>query len=313
MENEIEIIYEDIEEIKKTLSPIYIDKDELFKVEDNVIIIRKKRKKKIVFGWYGGKFSHLDWLLPLLPKCHHYCEPFAGSAAVLLNREPSAVETYNDIDGDLVNFFRVLRDRNNEIIKAISLTPFSREEFYNAIYGSINGLSDLERARRFYIRARQTRTGLAQTATLGRWANCKNTSRSGMSGVVSRWLGGIDALDEIAQRLIRVQIENRPAIDIIKLYDEPSTLFYCDPPYLHATRGDSNAYAFEMDEMQHKEFAEAVNKCQGMVAVSGYDHPLMDEFFRSDKWFKTFGLDKTIHSTKGFRQEVLWTNYDPKQ
>jgi len=143
---------------------------------------------------------------------------------VLINRESALVETYNNIDGDVVNFFRVLRDRHEELIRAITLTPFSREEYYRAIYGVTKGISDVERARRFYIKARQTRTGLAQTASLGRWANCKDTSRAGMSGVVSRWLGGVDALDEIAQRLIRVQIENRPAVDIIRLYDSPKTL-----------------------------------------------------------------------------------------
>jgi len=168
--------------------------------------------------------------LPLLPKAHHYCEPYSGSAAVLLNREISPVETYNDIDGDVVNFFCVLRDRHEELIRSIALTPFSREEFHIAVNGPSQGVSDLERARRFYIRARQARTGLAQTATLGRWANCNNTSRAGMSGVVSRWLGGIDALREIAQRLLRVQIEHRPAIDVIRLYDDDKTLFYCDPP-----------------------------------------------------------------------------------
>ena len=94
------------------------------------------------------------------------------------------------------------------------------------------------------MRARQARTGLAQTATLGRWANCKNTSRSGMSGVVSRWLGGIDGLPEVAERLARVQVENRPALDVVRLYDDEGTLFYCDPPYLHATRGDGKAYGF---------------------------------------------------------------------
>ena len=73
------------------------------------------RRKLIAFGWYGGKFSHLDWLLPLLPECHHYCEPFAGSGAVLLNRPPSPVETYNDLDGEVANFFRVLRDAKAEL------------------------------------------------------------------------------------------------------------------------------------------------------------------------------------------------------
>lgn len=294
---------------KRNTSPIYLDEQP--PEESNIIFLRGRRKRLIAFGWYGGKFSHLDWLLPLLPPSHHYCEPFAGSGAVLLNREPSPIETYNDIDGEVVNFFRVLRDRPDELARAIALTPFSREEYHRAIYGSVNGINEVERARRFYIRARQTRTGLAQTASLGRWANCKDTSRAGMSGVVSRWLGGVDALDAIAQRLIRVQIENRPAIDVIKLYDSPGTLFYCDPPYLHATRGDAKAYGFEMDESQHREFAEVANNCKGKVAVSGYDHPLMDELFPLGHWFKTLGADRTIHSTKGMRQEILWTNYNP--
>jgi len=133
-----------------------------------------------------------------------------------------------------------------------------------------------------------------------------------MSGVVSRWLGGVDVLDEIAQRLLRVQIENRPAADVIHLYDGSKTLFYCDPPYLHDTRGDNKAYGFEMDEGQHRELAKAANDCKGMMAISGYDHPLMDELFKPGRWFKTLGPDKTIHSTKGTRTEVLWTNYYPK-
>lgn len=175
-------------------------------------------RKVIAFGWYGGKFSHLEWLLPLLPACHHYCEPFAGSAAILLNRDPSPVETYNDLDGEVVNFFRVLRDNKERLVEAIGLTPFSREEFATACTLD-SRLGDFERARRFYVRARQVRTGLAQTASVGRWANCMNTSRQGMSGVISRWLGAVEDLPLIATRLLRVQIENRPAIDVIKLYD----------------------------------------------------------------------------------------------
>lgn len=100
--------------------------------------------KVIAFGWYGGKFSHLDWLLPLLPKTTHYCEPFGGSAAVLLNREPSPVETYNDLDGDVVNFFRVLRDDHEALIEAIGLTPFSREEFRIATSQFSDDLTDLD-------------------------------------------------------------------------------------------------------------------------------------------------------------------------
>ena len=269
--------------------------------------VRRRRTKRIAFGWYGGKYSHLDWLLPLLPECRHYCEPFAGSAAVLLNREPSPVETYNDIDGEVVNFFRVLRNDADSLIRLIALTPFSREEYFHAVNESDGETSDLERARRFFIRARQTRTGLAQTATLGRWANCKNTSRAGMSGVVSRWLGSVDALPEIAQRLLRVQIENRPAIDVIRLYDSAETLFYCDPPYLHATRGDSKAYGFEMNELEHKMLARVLNCIKGKAAISGYRCDLRDQLYAG--WRRYDAKPKNCHSIKGIRQESLWMNY----
>jgi DNA adenine methylase len=273
----------------------------------NLTTIIRKPRKRIVFGWYGGKFSHLDWLLPLLPESHHYCEPFAGSAAVLLNRESSLVETYNDIDGEVVNFFKVLRDKRQALIEAIGLTPFSREEFHYAL--SVNGKKkpDVERARLFFIRARQTRTGLAQTSSLGRWANCKNTSRSGMSGVVSRWLGSVEALPEIAERLLRVQIENRPALAIIKLYDSPGTLFYCDPPYVHSTRGDSKAYGFEMDEAEHVKLAETLKRAKGKVAISGYRCELMDQLYKG--WTRFDATPKQAHSIKQVRQECLWMNY----
>ena len=144
-----------------------------------------RNDKRIAFGWYGGKYSHLSWLLPLLPITNHYCEPFGGSAAVLLNRSPSNVETYNDMDGEVVNFFRVLRTDRDALAEAIALTPFSREELVLATREPLAGISDFERARRFYVRARQTRTGLAQTASPGRWATCRNTSRRSMSGCVS--------------------------------------------------------------------------------------------------------------------------------
>ena len=269
------------------------------------------RKRLIAFGWYGGKFSHLASLLPLLPNAHHYCEPFAGSAALLLNRPPSPVETYNDLDGEVCNFFRSLRDHPDELIRLVGLTPFSREEFGIACEFDPN-LPPLERARRFYVRARQVRTGLAQSASIGRWANCLNTSRRGMSGVVSRWLGGVEGLEDVAKRLLRVQIENRPALDILDIYDSKETLFYCDPPYVHRTRGDSKAYAFEMTDEQHEELAEKLNSVRGQVAFSNYDSDFVDRLYPESRWFKHVLPAKTNHSTKGKRIEVLWTNYQPE-
>jgi len=289
----------------RTLSPIYLDEPQ---PSLPLEFARKPRGGKLIaFGWYGGKFSHLNWLLPLLPPCHHYCEPFAGSAAVLLNRVPSAVETYNDIDGEVVNFFKVLRNNREELVQAIALTPFSREEFAAAVSLPREAIGEVEQARRFFVRARQARTGLAQTASLGRWANCKNTSRSGMSGVVSRWLGSVEMLPLIAERLLRVQIENRPAVDIVQLYDDPGTLFYCDPPYVHGSRGDSKAYSYEMSDAQHTKFAQVLNLCKGKVAVSGYASPLYDKLYKG--WRRIDSDPKSCHSTKGVRQESLWVNF----
>jgi len=224
----------------------------------------------IAFGWYGGKFSHLDFILPLLPSdATHFCDVFGGSASVLLNVDPYPIETYNDLDCELVNFFEALRNQRSRLIKAISLTPFSREELVRACTPE-RGLSKLERARRFYVRARQTRTGLAQTSSEGRWAHCVLTSRAGMSGAVSRWLGSIERLPEIAQRLTRAQIENAPAIDVIQRYDTADTVFYLDPPYLHSVRSDSSAYGYEMTDKDHERLAAALQNVRGRVV--GDDH-----------------------------------------
>lgn len=270
--------------------------------------------KLIAFGWYGGKYSHLDWLLPLLPKTTHYCEPFGGSAAVLLNREPSPVETYNDIDGEVVNFFRVLREDHEALITAIGLTPFSREELRIASQEPLDNLSDLERARRFFVRARQVRTGLAQTASNGRWAHCKLTSRAGMAGAVSRWLGSVEGLSEIVQRLLRVQIENAPALEVIHRFDSEETLFYCDPPYTHDSRSDVKAYRYEMKNYEHRRLAEVLHSVKGKVALSGYHSALTDELYGD--WNFVESVPRKAHSTntradtvKQDRVEVLWVNY----
>ena len=134
-----------------------------------------------------------------------------------------------------------------------------------------------------------------------------------MSGVVSRWLGAVDALPEIAERLLRVQIENRPAVDVIELYDSKETLFYCDPPYVHETRGDSNAYSNEMTNEQHEHLADVLNSVRGKVAFSNYDCPFVNRLYPERRWKKITGCFRTIHSTKDKRREVLWANYDPSK
>ena len=228
---------------------------------------------------------------------------------MLLNRIPAPVETYNDLDGEVVNFFKVLRESKDELIQAIGLTPFSRREFQLAIESNGNGrgLSELERARRFFIRARQVRTGLAQTASAGRWANCLATSRAGMAGAVSRWLGSVESLEYIAARLLRVQIENDDAIEVIHRYDSRGTLFYCDPPYPHESRGDSKAYRYEMSDENHEKLAGVLRSVKGRVAISGYKCDLMERLYKG--WHVHSAKPKKALSIKSERTEILWTNY----
>lgn len=268
-----------------------------------------RRKRMIAFGWYGGKYSHLDFILPNIPlDATHFCDVFGGSAAVLINRAPSPVETFNDIDSEITNFFEVLRNEHEELLRVISLTPFSREELLRACAYE-QGLSSVERARRFFVRARQTRTGLAQASSEGRWAHCVLTSRAGMAGAVSRWLGSVDGLAEIAQRLQRVQIENAPALDVIARYDTAETVFYLDPPYVHSSRGDSSAYGYEMSDADHVELASALASIRGRAVLSGYRTPLYDRLYAS--WNRIDAPARIAHSVRQPRRESLWLNFQP--
>lgn len=158
--------------------------------------------KCLPFRLYGGKYSHLTWLLPQLPQTKRYVEPYGGSGAVLLNQEPSQIEVFNDKDSDITNFFKILRDRKDDLLEKIALSPFSREEFEMAIEKqNDDDLSAIEQARLFFVRAGQVRSGLAQEATPGRWAFCKSSSRRGMAAAISRWHRRLEHLDDAADRL----------------------------------------------------------------------------------------------------------------
>lgn len=268
--------------------------------------------KMVPFSWFGGKTSHLGWLLPLVDGTPHttYVEEFGGSAAVLLNKVPSPVELYNDLYSDVVTFFRVLRTQREELISLLELTPFSREEFADAC--TRDELTDLECARRFFVVARQVRVGLATTASAGRWAYSIRDSRRGMSLTVSRWLSAIDGLEAVANRLREVQIENLDALDVMSRYDSPETLHYIDPPYLMDTRPGGTGYALEYSEAQHVALLEAVKKLKGKVLLSGYRNPLYQSTL-SDWQVYQPAAHKTATARNGkasIRQEVVWANYE---
>ena len=265
----------------------------------------------LAFPYYGGKFSHLKWLLPLLPTTRHYCEPYGGAGSVLINRRPSQIETYNDIDGEIVNFFQVLRENPKDLIRLIDLTPYSRKELEKSL-DIDDSLSSLERARRFFVKAKQTSGGNCQTSSIGRWGFVVNHSRRGMAQRVSAWLSHED-LEKIALRLIRVQIENDAAITVIERYDSPDTLFYCDPPYPLESRGGS-AYKHEMNHSDYLKLSELLHSIQGKAAISGYECEIMRELFGD--WYIIKNDPKTTVVNRGrgddtLKTEILWTNYDP--
>lgn len=265
----------------------------------------------IAFAYYGAKNGMIDSISPYLPACDHYCEPFCGSMAMLLNRDPSPIETANDLNGDVVNFFRVLRKYRRVFISELAMTPYSREEFELAWQETDD---DFERARRFYIRVTMD---IAKAGRKGdkSWSVNVKYLPGEHSYAPLNFLKKVHGLPEIVARLRRVQLENRPAVKIIKKYDAPGTLFYCDPPYLHETRTSKNDYLHEMDYESHVELAAALGGCKGMVALSGYDHPKMDELYPG--WHKVkFKAKQVPMSNQGnsgkarITQECLWMNYD---
>lgn len=263
----------------------------------------------IAFAYYGGKQTLLPDLLPLLPRCDHFVDLFGGSAAVLLNRFPSPIETYNDINSELVNFFRVLREQPQDLVRALYFTPYAREEFELAWQPT---LDPVEQARRTMIRIQMDRAKAGKRSDKS-WAVNKKYIAGAHAYHVKAFHTKAVELDFVAARLKNVQIENRPALKIIDTYDSPQTLIYADPPYLPAARTSANDYANEMKLIDHEELAQRFNSCKSKVALSGYDHPCMDDFYPPDRWIKTLFKERRVPmSNKGLRrQEVLWTNYDP--
>ena len=268
-------------------------------------------KKLIAFPWYGGKFAMIKYLLPLFPreKVTHYVEVFGGSGALLLNIDPPyPIETYNDIDGQCVNFFRVLRDEPKKLISLLELTPYSKEELKIAVTEP-NPECPIEKARRFYVRARQGFNAQAHTST---WSFNK-LKVNGRTTV--KWRNSMAKLWAVMERMREVQIDNDTAVKVIERFDSPETFFYCDPPYVHSTRHKSHRkdYAYEMTDDQHIELSAALNKIKGKALVSGFDSDLYNTLYNN--WYSTrIMLPKS--SSKGiiekkveFKTEVVWSNF----
>lgn len=252
--------------------------------------------------YFGSKQSIAPWIANLLPDHEHYVEPFAGGLSVLLAKTPSLMETVNDLDGQLMTFWRILRDRPADLARACALTPHSRAE-QDAAYEPSPG-NDLETARRVWIRLTQGRGGTLRRTG---WRHYVDPAASGTS-LAGQLDGYVDRLAAAAERLHAVSLENLPALDLIAKYGAcPRVLLYVDPPYLGSTRAFAN-YRHEMrGESDHRELAAALVGCRAAVVLSGYDSPLYDELYEGWHRYKTAATADNAKTARD-RTEVLWSN-----
>jgi DNA adenine methylase len=258
------------------------------------------------FTYFGGKLSIADRIADMLPPHEHYIEPFAGSLAVLLAKRPSRIETANDLDGRLVNFWRVLRDRPADLERACFLTPHSRAEL--GASDDLTVVDDLERARRVWVALTQGRGGSLRP---GRgWRHYADPAGTGSSfpTYLATYAG---RLAPAAAMLRNVSLECRPALDVIAAYGaHDGNLIYADPPYEASTRAQQrNDYVVEMrGEDEHRELAEALRACRAAVVLSGYGSPLYEGLY--DGWYRA-EINATADNgaaDKRARTEVLWSN-----
>lgn len=257
----------------------------------------------------GGKHYLARRIVALMCPHIHYVEPFAGGLAVLLEKDPEGhSEVVNDLDGRLMNFWRVLQSPHHfdEFIRRVQATPFSEQEFHDAAH-QVNW-DPVESAVHFFIRCRQSLAGRMDTfAPLSR-----TRTRRGMNEQASAWLGAVGGLTAVHERLRRVVILNRSAIEVIRSQDGPETLFYCDPPYCHETRATTGEYAHEMTTAQHSELLDVLTGIKGKFLLSGYRSQMYDDFGVMRRWKRhEFEIPNNAAggAVKRRMTECVWCNF----
>lgn len=256
------------------------------------------------FAYYGGKTTLAPKIADLLPRHEHYVEPFAGSLAVLLAKEPTTWETVNDLDDLLVNFWRVLRDRPDDLMHAAMLTPHSRTEYAKACE-PIETEDEIERARLVWVRITQGRKNSTRPGAASHWRYGQTASKG------HSWPSYLSAysqrMSEVAHRLKNVSIENRDAVEMIEEYGRHADVcLYVDPPYVASSRVSLSQYRLEAADADfHARLAVALNECKASVILSGYDSPEYVEMFPD--WHR---MEMKAPPSLGAsaRVEVLWAN-----
>lgn len=252
--------------------------------------------KNAVLKYYGSKFRLAGWITGFFPKHRHYVEPFGGGGSILLVKEPSGLETYNDLNNKIVAFFRMLRTRPEKLIEQIRLTPWSRAEYETALE-EIEDDNPIELARRLYYRLTMSISSQFNTAR-GSWRRFNKGVKK------MRPANYLENLRAASERLLHVQIENRDAFKLIRETDSEDTLFYLDPPYVFSTRTTSKAYSNEMTNDQHREFAELLYSLKGFVVLSGYPSAIYTELFENKGW-KRFDKEARVIGG-GVKTECVW-------
>ncbi|WP_049575312.1 DNA adenine methylase [Streptomyces sp. SBT349] len=254
------------------------------------------------FAYFGGKTRLAGTIAALLPDHEYYIEPFAGSLAVLLAKHPARAETVNDLDRRLVTFWRVLRDHPDELMRRCALTPHARVEQHDARQAADN---DIEEARRVWVALTQGRSGGLNPTGWKRFT----TSRGPTASMPGYLAGYLSRMPTCAERLARVSLECRPALQVVRDYGQsPDALLYIDPPYPAASRG-ATAYGCDMpSDEEHRALAATVHDCAARVVISGYDSTLYTELYAG--WHRTTMAHSTHrhHGGEHARTEVLWSN-----
>lgn len=244
-------------------------------------------------------------ILPLIPKHVTYCEVFGGGASLLFAKEPSLVEVYNDIDGSLVDFFKVVSDPDKfgDFYRRVSVLPLSRSLFYEYKESWFNEKDLTKRVVKWFVVMRQSFSGIFARS----WKHSVSCSRRKMAHSISQWLGCLDGLPEIHSRLQSVQVENMDFRKLINVYDRKETFFYLDPPYIESTRKEGKVYRVEMSFVDHIDLVSILLNIKGMVILSGYENevydPLVEEGWRLLK-FETCCYSANTKREK--RVEYLW-------
>jgi DNA adenine methylase len=268
-----------------------------------------------VIQYVGGKGTQLNDLLPLIPYSRGYVEPFGGGASILLNRRKSPLEVYNDLNGGVVALFRVMQDPAffTLFVHRIEHTPFAKDEFRRALViqqeanagGPVNVL---DRAWALYVIQNMGISGAATKE--GNWSRSLKDSINTV-----RWYRRIGKLEAISTRFRNVQIDSQDALECMRYWDAEDVVHYVDPPYVLSTRSDRKYYRYEMDEAAHDALVECLLGLQGMVVLSGYDHPvyqpLIDAGWEMRKYSaKAYSaLVKTADGEgKPDRVEAVWRN-----